>query len=176
MAEYTAHSTELYSIGKGIIKFDRFDSDGLPTGLRDLGNCPSFVLIPSEDVIEHYSSREGIDTLDWQRGLRRKLTGRFTLDEYDRENLRLALFGETGTYAIYPLTAGAILGELDFTGTNDVGPRWHVQLWKVMLRATSEVNFISSDLATISFEFSVQNDEENHPNDPYGRITLIGES
>jgi len=174
--EATSHDVDLYTIGKGILKFDRFDEDGLPTGLRDLGNAPNFSLAPTEDTLEHYSSREGIDVLDWERAIKRKIMGKFTLDEYDRENLRIALFGELGTYAIHLLTAGNILGRLDFVGTNDVGPKYHVELWNIKLKPTSDVNLVSAELASIDFELTVQNDEANHPASPYGRITLIGES
>jgi hypothetical protein len=176
MALPSAHSTDLYSIGKGILKFDRFDADGLPTGLRDLGNAPSFTLTPSADVLEHYSSREGVDTLDWERDLKRKINGKFTLDEFDPENLRLALFAETGSFSLELLTAGNILGMLDFIGTNDVGPRYHVELWSVKLKPSSEVAFISDALGVVDFEFTIQSDAANHPESPYGRITLIGES
>lgn len=173
--EPTAHSTDLYTIGKGILMFDRFDIDGLPTGLRDLGNAPNFTLTPSEDILEHFSSREGIATLDKEISLKRKITGKFTLDEYDRENLRMALFGETGSWAIKLLTAGVIEGELDFVSTNDVGPQFHVQIWKAKLKPTSDVNFISESWAAIDFEFTVQRDD-THTGEEYGKITLIGES
>ncbi len=171
----TAHSTDLYTIGKGILKFDRFDANGLPTGLRDLGNAPNFTLTPTEEIIEHFSSREGIKTLDLEKSLSRKINGKFTLDEYDQDNLRLALFGVTGSFSIKLLQAGVIEGQIDFTGTNEVGPKYHVEIWKAKLRPTSDVNFISEGWATIDFEFTVQKDE-GHPGEEYGRITLIGES
>ncbi|MCJ7663033.1 MAG: hypothetical protein MUO24_02195 [Desulfobacterales bacterium] len=174
--EATSHDVDLYTIGKGILKFDRFDEDGLPTGLRDLGNAPNFSLTPTEDTLEHYSSREGVDILDWERAIKRKITGKFTLDEYDRDNLRIALFGLAGSFSINLLSAGNILGRLDFVGTNDVGPKYHVELWIIKLKPASDVNFVSGELATIDFELTCQNDEANHPDSPYGRITLIGES
>lgn len=172
----TAHDTDNYIIGKGILQFDRFDDDGLPTGLRDLGNCVNFSLTPEEETLEHYSSREGIKTLDKEVTLTRKMKGKFTLDEYDKENLRLALFGELGKFAINLLTAGNIEGELDFVSTNDVGPQFHAQIWKAKLKPTSEVNFISDDWGKIDFEFSVGSDDVGHPDNKFGVITPIGES
>jgi hypothetical protein len=172
----TAHSTDLYFIGKGILKFDRFDAAGLPTGLRDMGNAPAFILTPEEETLEHYSSREGVRTLDKEVALTRKLKGSFTLDEYDKENLRLALFGVTGHFAIEPLTAGDIRGEIDFVSKNDVGPQYHVQLWDVKIKPASSVNFISEEWGTVEFELTVQNDAANHPDSPYGKITPLGES
>ncbi len=171
-----AHSTDLYTVGKGIIKFDRFDANGLPTGLRDLGNGPLFNLVPTEEILEHYSSREGVKTLDKEIALSRKLNGRFQLDEYDKNNLRLALFGATGSYAIYPLSAGAIEGQLDMLMTNDVGAKFHVQIWKAKIRPTSEVNFISESWGAIDFEFTCQKDLTKEAGQEYGAITPIGES
>ncbi len=172
----TAHSTDLYTLGKGILKFDRFDANGLPTGLRDLGNAPSFALAPEEETLEHFSSRERIRTLDLEVTLTRKLKGSFVLDEYDKDNLRIALFGGTGVFAINPMTTGEIRGMLDFVSMNDVGPKYHVELWDVKLKPTSEVSFISDDWATINFEFTVQNDATSHPESPYGRLTPLAES
>ncbi len=172
----TAHSTDLYTVGKGIISFDRFDANGLPTGLRDLGNGPLFNLAPEEETLEHFSSREGIKTLDLEIPLSRKLKGKFRLDEYDKDNLRLALFGKTGSFAIYPLSAGTIEGTLDMVMTNDVGAKFHVQIWKAKIRPTTEVNFISENWGEIEFEFTAQKDLTKLTDEQYGAITPIGES
>ena len=69
--------------------FDRWDSAGLPTGFRDVGNATLVSLAPEEETLEHYSSREGIKTLDLEVTLSRKLKGKFTVDEYDKRNLQL---------------------------------------------------------------------------------------
>jgi hypothetical protein len=172
----TAHDTDLYTLGKGILSFDRFDADGLPQGLRDLGNAPDFALTPVEETLEHFSSRGGIKTRDVERTLQRKLNGKFTLEEYDKDNLKLALFSDEVGYAIEPMTAGDIIGQLDFVMTNDVGPKYHVQLWNVKLKPSGDIAFISEDWGKIGFEFAVQDDSANHPNSPYGLITPLSES
>jgi hypothetical protein len=174
--EKVSHSTELYTLGKGILMFDRFDDDGLPTGLRDLGNAPSMNLTVEIEKIEHISSREGISTVDWTRTKIRRLKGSFELEEFDRDNLRLWLFGKTGTFSIAPFTSGDLLGALDFWPMNDAGPRYHYEGWKVKLSPTGNLGMISDDVNRFGFEFETESDAANHPESPYGKLTLIGES
>jgi len=174
--ENISHSTELYTLGKGILKFDRFDVDGLPTGLRDLGNAPTFNLTIEIEKIEHFSSREGISTIDWTRTKVRRLKGSFELEEFDRENLRLWLFGKEGAFGIAPLTSGDLLGTLDFWPMNDIGPNYHYEGWRVKLTPTGSLGFISDDLGRFGFEFESESDLTIHPDSPYGLLTLIGES
>jgi len=176
MVEKVAHSTELFTLGKGIVKFDRFDVDGLPTGLRDVGNAPAFNLTIEIEKIEHITSREGIGTVDWTRTKIRRLKGNFELDEFDRENLRLWLFGQTGSFAIAPLTSGDLIGTLDFWPTNDIGPNYHYEGWRVKLSPTGNLGLISDELGKIGFEFEAETDIDTHPVSPYGLLTLIGES
>ena len=174
--ERFSHDTALYSFGKGILKFDRFDENGLPTGLRDLGSCPSFNLTIEIEKIEHFSSREGLGVVDWTRTKIRRLKGSFDLEEFDRENLRLWLMGKKGSYGIPPLTSGDLIGMLDFVGTSDVGPRYHYQGWKVKLSPTGNLAFIGDEIGRFGFEFEAESDISGHPKSPYGLLTLIGES
>ena len=174
MVEKIAHSTELLTLGKGIIKFDRYDSDGLPTGLRDVGNAPSLNLTVEVETIEHITSREGINTIDWTRTKLRRLKRDFELEEFDRENLRLYLFGKAGTFSIAPLTSGDLLGKLDFWPMNDIGPQYHFEGY-VKLSPKGSLGLISDDLMKYGFDFEAQNDE-SEPDFPYGKLTLIEES
>ena len=171
----TAHSTDLYILGKGILKFDRW-VNGVPTGLKDMGNCTSFSLAPTEETKKHYSSREGVQKVDLEVTTSRELGVKFTLEEYDKNILAMALFGDTSGFSINLMQATEVVGTLDFVGTNELGPRYHVQLWKVKLRSTGEVNFISDDWGNIQFEGVVLDDQANHPSQPYGIITPLGES
>ena len=172
----TAHNTGLYFRGTGVLSFDRFDSDGLPQGLRDLGNALNFTLGVPIEKKEHTSFRDEAPTVDMEMTTRRKLTGKFTLDEYDVENLRMYLSGVEDTFSIAPLTAESIEGQLDFVGANDQGIKFHVQVWKVKLFPSGDLTFIGDDWGQIPFEFTVVADTVGHPNSPYGLITPIGES
>ena len=72
--------------------------------------------------------------------------------------------------------ASNIQGEIDLFMSNDVGAKFHVQLWSVKLKTSSEVPFISDDWGKIDSEFTLQVDSANHPDSPYGLITPLGES
>lgn len=174
MVEKMSHDTELLTLGKGIVKFDRYDANGLPTGLRDMGNAPSFNLTIETERIEHTTSREGINTIDWTRTKLRRLKGDFELDEFGRENLRLYLFGKTGTFSIAPLTSGDLLGKLDFWPMNDIGPKYHFEGY-ILLSPKGSLGLISDDLGKYGFDFEAQNNE-NDVDFPYGKLTLIEES
>ena len=174
--EKVAHNTELFMLGKGILSFDRFDIDGLPVGLRDLGNAPTFNLTIETEKKEHITSREGISKVDWTRTTIQRLKGSFELEEPDRENLRLWLFGKDGTWGIAPLTSGDLIGQLDFMAKNDVGPKYHFQGWKVKLSPTGNLGLISDDIGKFGFEFEAESDEINHPDSPYGLLSLMDES
>ncbi len=175
--EKISHDTNLYSLGKGILKFDRFDPNGLPTGLVDLGNATEFNLSVSIETLKHYSSREGTRKVDKEITMLQELNGSFVLDEKSRNNMRLYFQAKTGTWAIKPLTVSEVRGRLDFISTNEVGPRWHVQLWDVKIKPAGEHGFIQeAEWGTMGFDFTVQSDELNHPDSPYGEIILIGES
>jgi hypothetical protein len=171
-----APSTSNYALGKGILKFDRFDGSGLPTGLRDLGNAPNFTIQPVVETLEHFSSREGIKKKDKTVIVSAGLTVKFTLDEYDRKNLALAMMATEAADVLTLLASTTLEGELEFTGTNEVGPKFLVRLWKVSLKPTAEIAFIGDDWGKVEFEGEVLSDVTGHPTQPYGTITEIGES
>jgi len=170
------HSTENYYLGKGIMKFDRLDTDGLPTGMRDLGNCPDFTIDIAIEKLEHFSSREASKTKDKTVVLSKGGTAKFTLDEYAIENLALALYGTiTGADQINILKASKIEGEIEFTGTNAIGPNFIARLWKVSINPTGGFPFIGDDWGKISVEAEIMADD-TRPDNPYGIVYEIGES
>jgi hypothetical protein len=183
--EKKAHDLALLRLGKGIVKFDRYDDNGLPTGLRDLGNVPSMTLSPAEESVDHYSAREAVKTMDTILTLSRKITGKFTCEEFDRETLRMALFGGNFSstlkaWKIQGLTAGVIQGLLDFWPTNAQGPKYHLQVWNARLKVTGDVGMIDDTaIGKMDFEFTAQYDATHAaltPSSPYFDYTLIDES
>lgn len=169
----TSPSTELYMLGRGILKFDRFDSAGLPTGLRDVGNSPNFTLVPTQETLDHFSSRSGVKKKDKTVTLSVGLGVKFTLEEYDKENLALALFGEVIGASIALLTRTTILGKVVFTGKPDQGPWFTVTLHRVTLKVTSEVPLIGDDWGKVDFEGTVEDDTANNPTTPYGTMVEV---
>jgi hypothetical protein len=163
----TAPSTSNYYLGKGIVKFDRFDDAGLPTGLRDMGNAPAFTILPVLETLDHFSSREGIKTKDLSVDTMIGATVKFTLDEYDKENLALALLGELSGNIIHGLTKRNVTGELRFFGGNDIGPNYNATIWKVKIKPVSEVGFITEEWGKVDFEGEVLSVVADHPTSPF---------
>jgi hypothetical protein len=168
-----APSTLNYYLGKGILMFDRFDADGLPTGLYDLGNAPAFSIQPVIEKLAHYSSRGGVREKDLEVVIQVGATVKFTLDEMSAKNLAMAMLGDVSGNTVHGLTSPQLQGELQFLGTNDVGPNYNATIWKVSLKPTSELGFISDDWAKVEFEGEALADATNHPTSPYFDLTDV---
>lgn len=84
-------------LGRGRIYFDRFDAAGARTGELFLGNCPTFEITPSPEEIKKFSSADKAADLIASDVLRTALALRIVGDEFSKENLAMALFGDTAT-------------------------------------------------------------------------------
>jgi hypothetical protein len=166
----TAPSTGNYYLGKGVLKFDRFDALGLPTGLRDMGNAPNFTIQPVVETLPHYSSRGGIREKDLEVVTLVGATVKFTLDEYDRQNLAAAVLGDVSGMVVRGLTMPQIEGQLQFFGSNDVGPNYNATIHRVRLKPTSEIPFITDDWGKVEFEGEVLSDVAGNPTSPFFNI------
>lgn len=88
-------STDNYTLGKGVVYFNRKDlTSGLMTGERDLGNAPAFSFNVSLEKLEHFSSRGGLRAKD--KEIISQITPgiSFTLDEVTAENLALLVLAD----------------------------------------------------------------------------------
>jgi hypothetical protein len=94
-------STENYTLGKGKLYFARL-VDGVNMGEIDLGNTPAFTLSPVIESLDHFESMAGIREKDKSVDITVGLTGKFALDEYSVENIRLALLGTTAATYTQP--------------------------------------------------------------------------
>jgi len=84
-------------LGRGKIYFDRFDTSGARTGEFFLGNCPTFEITPTSEDIKKYSIADKAADLIASDVLRTTLALRIVGDEFSKENLAMALFGDTAT-------------------------------------------------------------------------------
>lgn len=87
------------SLGAGEVLFDRFDSSGNSTGYRHLGNVESLNGTPTIEKITKKSSMDGARGTYKEAVIGSELDIVIVLDEYDPENLALALMGDTAAYA-----------------------------------------------------------------------------
>jgi hypothetical protein len=94
----TSPSTDNYTLGKGIVYFNKKDSTtGLYTGERDLGNAPAFTFNIAIEKLEHYSSRGGLRAKDKEIISQITPGVSFTLDEINAENLALLTLADVTT-------------------------------------------------------------------------------
>jgi hypothetical protein len=90
---------------------------------------------------------------------------------YEQEALRVAYsYGAIAYPQLLFAERAVVQGQLRFVGNNTQGPNYEVLLWKVSLKPTSDIPFISDDWGKIAFEGEVMKDASNHPNDPFGYI------
>ena len=89
--------TNEYSIPRGRVYFDRFDSAGNKTGERQLGNAPSFTLEIASEKAEHYSSETGLRQRDASIVLQVDRTATLTIDNMSLENVAMFFAGDLST-------------------------------------------------------------------------------
>jgi hypothetical protein len=141
-----APNTGNYRLGKGVVKFKKEgDADFV-----HLGNCIEATITPVIEKLDHFSSMEGIRTKDLSVTLERGGTLGLIMEEFTPYNVALMVMGTldeaaVGGPQVEIFSENEIIGELQITGTNDVGPRidWH--LYKVSISPTGEFSAIDQD-------------------------------
>lgn len=84
-------------LGRGKIYFDRMDSAGNLTGEFFLGNCPTFEITPTPEEIKKHSSASAAAALICSDVIRTSLGVTINGDEFSKENVARALFGDNST-------------------------------------------------------------------------------
>lgn len=158
-----------YAVFKGICHFT-------PEGgtRRDLGNVAGFSLTPEVEKLDHYSSRQGIRTKDRSVVVAKTQTIEFILEEMTPENFAIALVGTEsedteGNNVIDVGSEDAVRGLLEFTGTNEVGPKWSFNFPTVSLTPSGAIEMIGEDWAQITITGDVEADTDGH----FYRATML---
>ncbi len=144
------------SIGKGIVSFT-------PSGgsKRDLGECESLEITPALEKLEYKGNRSGVRSTVRSIILEKTAQARFVLAEWSPENLALAMLGQVDTagtgFEIF--AESEIAGELEFVGTNDIGPKYTVILPNVSIIPQGAVSFISDEWGRLELTADVLLDE-----------------
>ena len=86
-----------YSIPRGRVYFDIFDSAGNKTGERELGNSPGFSIEIATEKAEHYSSETGLRQKDASVVLQVDRTATLQIDNMSLENVALFFSRTTST-------------------------------------------------------------------------------
>jgi hypothetical protein len=88
-----------YASFQGRVYLGKRDDFGHPIEVRSPGNVAELKLSLKADVVEHYESQSGQRTLDHRMIKQKSATVNLTIEEFTKENLALALYGNhiTGT-------------------------------------------------------------------------------
>jgi hypothetical protein len=158
------------SVGKG---FALFRPEGAASFFH-LGNCPKIVYTPAVTILPHFSAMAGTKVQDFsiitQKG------GALAVDTEEQTANNIALFFLGAVDATNPaaVTVGIfdelqqIRGEFQFWATNDVGPRWKMDLTRVLINPTGPWNPISDayNAMTINMQHVIDD------NGLFGTMTL----
>ena len=169
-----AHSTTLYTLGKGILYIADYD-DACPTlTWRDLGNCPRLEAEVTEEKLDHFSSRSGSRNKDKIVVLETGYNVNFDLDEMSVYNLALVLRGT--------IVGGGNLiranQELDkeyalrFISDNPAGPNETWIFHRVRLTPGAAINLIGDEWSAMSFNGEGLTDDECNPDSPFFDVTF----
>lgn len=143
-------STKNLMIGKGICLLK-------PEGALDyypVGNVPELEITPTVENLEHFSSMEGTRTKDETIVLSKSGTIRMLMEEITSRNIALLMLGNVtedgyGGAAIDLFSRSSIISAFQFYGTNDKGPRWFIDIPRVIWNPSGSFNPISEEYANL---------------------------
>ena len=145
MAGILAPDVRNLSVGKGIALFK-------PEGAASfyaLGNCPKIVYSPKITVLPHFSSMAGTKVQDFSVITQKGGEVAVDMEEMTANNLSLFFLGSVDATDPNAVSVGIfdeltqIRGNFRFYATNDVGPRWLMDLTRVLISPTGQFNPIS---------------------------------
>lgn len=115
-----------YASFQGRVYLGERNANGEPINVRTPGNVADLSLSLKTDVIEHYESQTGQRAVDLRLVKQKSATVALTIEEFTKENLALALYGnhETGT-------GGSVTNEAIGGATPVVGDRYFLAHPKV---------------------------------------------
>jgi hypothetical protein len=92
-------STQEYLIGRGVLQLAMLNDDGTPQGFKDVGNVPTMTLNVESEEYEHFSSRQGLKTLDMSATISQTASSSFVIENVqDFGNLKFFFSGEASKY------------------------------------------------------------------------------
>lgn len=129
------------AVGKGFILFKPDDS----AEFFHLGNVPTFSFTPKVVVLDHFSAMAGTRYKDLTIITEKSGEVKMDLEELTAQNLALLMLGDVGDDGGSPpnpqvqiFSRDSLIGELKFYATNEVGPRWYVDLLSVNLTPSGD--------------------------------------
>ena len=105
-----------YASFQGRVYLGKRDAIGNPIEVRSPGNVAELKLMLKTDVLEHYESQTGQRTLDHRMVKQKSAMVNLTIEEFTKENLALALYGNFVTAVPGTVTAEPIGGAAPVIG------------------------------------------------------------
>lgn len=146
----------------------------LPGDYLHVGNCPQFSTEPTFEKLTHKSSMGAVYEEDQIRIIDRSLQIRLSLDEINVDNVAI-FFGGTqdDDRTVRLLEAGTKVFAVKLVSTDDQGPKWTIELWKVELSGVGAMEWITmNQYAKLVLRGKVLSDPANHPTNRFGLGTL----
>ena len=105
-----------YASFQGRVFLGKRDEAGLPVEVRSPGNVAELKLSLKTDVLEHYESQSGQRALDHRMVKQKSATVNLTIEEFTKENLALALYGNHVVGTGGTVTAEPVGGDAPVVG------------------------------------------------------------
>ena len=115
-----------YASFQGRVYLAERDASGNPINTRAVGNVSKLSIALKTDVLEHYESMTGQRSLDLRMIKQKSASVNLTVEEFNRDNLALALYGSAVTSA-----SGSVTGEIIGGTTPKTGERYFLAHPKV---------------------------------------------
>lgn len=167
-----APNTGNLMIGKGICSFKRTGA----ADYVDLGNVTDVVLTPDMTTLEHFTSRAGVKQKDLTVILEKKSSLKFTMEEFTPHNVGLMVLGAVDELAVDGPTVeifseSLITGAFRFVGTNDIGPKWQMDLYNISVLPSGDFGLITDEWGNMEITADVLADQAVGPT--FGKFGIL---
>lgn len=169
-------STTLYTLGKGVLTIEAWSGQTPPGALVDVGDCSSFEVEVTEEILDHFSHRSGVRARDKRITIETGYTLTFVLDEKSIVNLKMFLRATQSGFVLSAAQALDLEYALTFVTDNPYGPNETWVFHKAWITPNGAFNLISDEFSTLSFSAEGLKDAENNVTSPFFTVTVSSSS
>jgi hypothetical protein len=157
MAGVVSPDVHNLAVGKGFILFKPEDA----TDFYHVGNVPTFTFTPKITTLDHFSSMEGTRLKDLSITLEKSGEIKMDMEELTARNLAMLVLGDVtedtdGNPVVSIFSRDSLTGQLQYYATNEVGPRWYVDLLSVTFNPSGDFSPIGDTFAKLPVTGTVQ--------------------
>lgn len=160
-----------YTVGKGQASFKKHGG----STFVPFGNVTTFEFTPSVTKLDHFSTQSGLKKKDRSVTTATEGALKIVMEEWVAENLALALLADigvdsSGREVLDILQNSSIDGEVKFTMTNEIGPRWEWHFKNVSFVPGSAISPLSDEWGNFEADGEVLADTDGK----FGTVTRLG--